>query len=121
MVYLGSYYFDKLSSIAKSLILSFTQNPLQSYIEREFADEREGTLSVRDDRTGKHYTIPIVHNAIPAVGFRQICAKKCKNVREQYENGLRIIDPGYRNTAVKMSQITYMYVRIGSFENKIYN
>ncbi|XHG02895.1 hypothetical protein AWENTII_006218 [Aspergillus wentii] len=92
-------------------VLSFLtkKNPMAQMIEHQVPGKQEGTLTVRDDRTGHSYTIPIIHNAVPALGFRQIVKdRKNKTPRQQFEEGLRVIDPGYRNTAVKMSGITYI-------------
>jgi citrate synthase len=88
---------------------------LAALLEHELPAEREGTLTVRDNRTGAKYKIPIIHSAVPAAAFRQICVdSKDKTSRQQYEDGLRVIDPGYRNTAVKLSAITYMCVKDNS-------
>lgn len=78
-------------------------------------EEVESTLTVKDNRTGWIYSIPIIRNAIPALSLKQIVVdKKGGSLASQYEHGLRVLDPGYRNTAVKLSNITYMYVSIFS-------
>ncbi|KZT07791.1 peroxysomal citrate synthase [Laetiporus sulphureus 93-53] len=70
----------------------------------------ENTLTVRDNRTGKTYSIPIVDNAAPATAFKKITAPRKANEREENETerGLRIEDKGFLNTAVIRSQITYI-------------
>nr|GAT60691.1 peroxysomal citrate synthase [Mycena chlorophos] len=68
------------------------------------------SLSVRDNRTGKDYTIPIVDNAVRAVDFKAIKAPRLSGEREENETekGLRVSDQGFLNTAVLHSQITYI-------------
>ncbi|KZP00570.1 peroxysomal citrate synthase [Calocera viscosa TUFC12733] len=68
------------------------------------------SLTVRDERTGKTYTIPIVENSIPATAFKKIVAPSKKGEREENETerGLRVLDKGFLNTAVIRSQITYI-------------
>ncbi|KAF8575154.1 peroxysomal citrate synthase [Ramaria rubella] len=68
------------------------------------------SLTVRDNRTGKTYTIPIVDNAIPATAFKSIAAPRRPGEREENETdrGLRVSDRGFLNTAVITSQITYI-------------
>ncbi|KAF7316775.1 Citrate synthase [Mycena chlorophos] len=68
------------------------------------------SLSVRDNRTGKDYTIPIVDNAVRAVDFKGIKAPRLAGEREENETekGLRVSDQGFLNTAVLHSQITYI-------------
>ncbi|TDL25806.1 peroxysomal citrate synthase [Rickenella mellea] len=68
------------------------------------------TLTVRDNRTGKVYTIPISDNAIPATAFKDIRAPAKKGEREENETekGLRVADKGFLNTAVISSEITYI-------------
>lgn len=77
-------------------------------------------LHVIDDRTGKYYQIPIFHNAINANEFKKI--KAPENVHfyaDQNESGIRVFDPGFTNTAVVESKITYMFVPHEDRDNKI--
>ena len=68
-----------------------------------------GSLTVIDSRTKRAYTIPIVHNAIQATEFRRITsAGRGADPVDQVENGLRVIDKGYLNTACMESSITLM-------------
>ena len=70
----------------------------------------KNTLYVIDGRTGKAYDLPILHNAVDASQFKQIKSEKNQNFyADQDELGLRIFDPGFSNTAVSKSSITYMY------------
>ncbi|KAI0661770.1 peroxysomal citrate synthase [Cubamyces menziesii] len=68
------------------------------------------SLTVRDNRTGKVYTIPIADNAIPATAFKAMAAPRKPGEREENETekGLRVQDKGFLNTAVIRSEITYI-------------
>ncbi|KAJ7678908.1 peroxysomal citrate synthase [Mycena polygramma] len=68
------------------------------------------TLSVRDNRTGKTYSVPIVDNSISATDFKALAAPKAPGEREENETekGLRVSDKGFLNTAVLRSEITYI-------------
>ncbi|PBL03575.1 peroxysomal citrate synthase [Armillaria gallica] len=68
------------------------------------------SLTVRDNRTGKTYEIPITNNSIPATAFKVISAPGGAGDREEDETkkGLRVADKGFLNTAVMRSQITYI-------------
>jgi citrate synthase len=71
----------------------------------------EGTLYVTDSRTSSKYEIPIHRNTIPASSFKSIKAPKDRGLAvDQVENGLRLFDPGLKNTAVSESKITFMLV-----------
>ncbi|EJD37733.1 peroxysomal citrate synthase [Auricularia subglabra TFB-10046 SS5] len=67
-------------------------------------------LTVRDERTGKTYSIPIVNNTIQATAFKTIKAPRKPGEREENETerGLRVADRGFLNTAVIESTITYI-------------
>lgn len=74
------------------------------------ASTAQDTLTVRDNRTGKTYTIPIVDNAIAATEFKVIKApaKVGERPENETEKGLRVQDKGFLNTAVMQSRITYI-------------
>ena len=59
------------------------------------------TLSVKDNRTGKSYEIPIEHDTIKAVDLRQI---------KVYEGdfGMMSYDPAFMNTASVKSRVTFI-------------
>jgi len=59
------------------------------------------TLSVRDNRTGKSYELPIENDTIRALDLRQI-----KVNADDF--GMMSYDPGYANTAPAKSTITYI-------------
>jgi citrate synthase len=61
----------------------------------------QNSLSVTDNRTGKHYEIPIEHDAIRATDLRQIRVKPD-------DFGLLSYDPAFLNTACCRSTITYI-------------
>lgn len=72
---------------------------------------RDDNLHVTDGRTGQSYTFPIKRNAVNAGLFKQIKSPENKEYQaDQNELGLRIYDPGYGNTAVSESDVTYMFV-----------
>lgn len=74
-------------------------------------ETKNASLSIVDNRTGEKYSLPILHNAVNAAHFKQIKAPvNAAHYADQDENGLRIFDPGYSNTAVSESKITYMFV-----------
>lgn len=59
------------------------------------------TLTVTDDRTGKHFEIPIDNGTIDAMAFR---AMKMKDD----DFGLMVYDPSYKNTASCKSRVTFI-------------
>lgn len=63
-------------------------------------------LTVTDHRTGRSYNVPIAHNAIQASHLKAICAGNDSTSLDQAKVGLRVLDPGFQNTAVMISQIT---------------
>lgn len=68
-------------------------------------------LEIRDLRTGSSYTIPIRHNAVSAVDFANIKASENTDYpADQDQNGLRVFDAGFQNTAVGESKVTYVQV-----------
>ncbi|KAI0264480.1 peroxysomal citrate synthase [Gloeopeniophorella convolvens] len=68
------------------------------------------SLTVRDNRTGKTYTVPIKDNTVSATAFKAIAAplKPGERVENETSKGLRVSDKGFLNTAVIQSQITYI-------------
>ena len=69
----------------------------------------EGTLRVVDGRTCQSSDIPIVRNAVEATSFQQIKAPSHKSdYADQVSGGLRIVDEGLQDTAVRRSAITYV-------------
>lgn len=71
------------------------------------------TLTVIDNRTGKQVTIPITNNSIPATAFNALKApigdgKDGKRQEDDLQNGIRVYDPGFFNTAAIKSKITYI-------------
>ena len=62
---------------------------------------RRDTLTVTDNRTGKHYELPIEYNAIRATDLAQIRA-------EPDGDGLTSYDPALLNTAACQSKITFI-------------
>ncbi|GAA97939.1 uncharacterized protein L969DRAFT_52420 [Mixia osmundae IAM 14324] len=72
---------------------------------------QEQSLTVVDNRTGKKYEVPIKNNAIQATAFKQMKAPFLTGERKENETdtaGLRVFDPGFMNTAVLESKITFI-------------
>ncbi|KAH6658759.1 citrate synthase [Truncatella angustata] len=66
-------------------------------------------LLITDLRTFRVYSIPIKHNAVQATEFRKISPLGITaSYWEHAAKGLVILDPGFKNTAVKESHITYI-------------
>ena len=61
----------------------------------------ENSLTIRDNRTGKEYNIPIELGAIHAMQLRAIKV-------DEEDFGLLSYDPGFKNTASTKSSVTYL-------------
>ncbi|OJD32186.1 citrate synthase [Diplodia corticola] len=73
------------------------------------AADGSNSLTVVDNRTGQTYTVPIWHNSVNAAEFKQIkTPEDPDNLADQNNQGLRIFDPGYGNTTVAESTITFI-------------
>ncbi|KAI1324319.1 citrate synthase-like protein [Xylariaceae sp. FL0255] len=67
------------------------------------------SLTVVDNRTNKVYEFPIKNNSVQATDFKKIKAHQGNDRPEdETEQGLRVYDPAYMNTAVVQSKITYI-------------
>ncbi|KAI1503319.1 peroxysomal citrate synthase [Biscogniauxia marginata] len=67
------------------------------------------SLTVVDNRTNQVYEIPIKHNSVQATDFKKIKSQRGNDREEdETEQGLRVYDPAYMNTAVVQSKITYI-------------
>ena len=76
------------------------------------------TLQITDNRTGNEYAVSIVRNSINAMDFKQMKAPRdVVNPCDQTEYGIRVYDPGYGNTAVSDSSITYKSVSLIFFSH----
>lgn len=97
-----------LGYLLRSLLPSFL-SPLALTKNSSTQDASEGVLMVEDSRTGRFYKIPITHNAVRAIDFKAISTSALRsNPVDQVDRGLRIVDPGFQNTAVMESQVTYV-------------
>ncbi len=66
-------------------------------------------LTIIDSRTKRQYEIPIHHNAVEAIRFKEIRAPKNHQYpADNTERGLRVFDQGFQNTAVMGSEVTYV-------------
>ncbi|KAF2113638.1 citrate synthase [Lophiotrema nucula] len=69
----------------------------------------EDSLSVLDNRTGRMYTIPVERNAVSAIDFAQIKGSTFgADPVDRVDAGLRVFDPGFLNTAVVESSMTFV-------------
>jgi citrate synthase len=75
--------------------------PRKAIRGQEKSSSRKNSLTVRDNRTGREYELPIERGAIRATDLRQ--AKI-----EVSDPGLMSYDPSYQNTASCESAITYV-------------
>ncbi|KIH91039.1 citrate synthase [Sporothrix brasiliensis 5110] len=68
------------------------------------------SLTVVDNRTNQVYEIPIKNNTVLATDIKKVRAPAQPGDREEDETpqGLRVLDPGYMNTAVVQSRITFI-------------
>ncbi|KAG5351461.1 hypothetical protein C0989_006379 [Termitomyces sp. Mn162] len=76
------------------------------------AQASNNSLTVRDNRTGKVYNVPI-----SATEFKAMSASRIPGEREENETekGLRVSDRGFLNTAVMRSTITYIDGEAGAW------
>ena len=72
-------------------------------------DSDKDVLHITDSRTGMSYEIPITHNSVRALDFKAVKVPHGSgNPADDAEGGLRLLDPGFQNTAVKESKITFV-------------
>ncbi|KAF2197442.1 citrate synthase [Delitschia confertaspora ATCC 74209] len=75
-----------------------------------------------DLRTFRFYTIPIEHNAVRATSFQRISPLGITaSYQDHFAKGLMVLDPGFRNTAVRESQITYIDGNRGTLQYRQYS
>lgn len=73
----------------------------------------EGKLTITDSRTSREYEIPIHRNVIDAARFKAIKAPaEGSDLADQVKNGLRLYDPGLRNTAIAETKLTFRCVGV---------
>ena len=86
------------------------------------AAETTASLTVKDNRTGESYEIPIQHNAVNAIDFKKIKAPEdLENPGDHTEYGLRLLDPGFSNTAVMESAVTHVDGNKGTIQYRGHN
>ncbi|GFF26254.1 citrate synthase [Aspergillus lentulus] len=94
----------------KTLLYSYLALAVTYYhkaLGRTAVGPAHGSLTVTDNRTKRTYHLPIAHNAVRALDFRQItAAQPGADFVDYVDSGLRIIDKGYLNTACMESSIT---------------
>src|ERR1700755_3019659 len=70
-------------------------------VTQETTPEKTESLTVRDNRTGKEYDVPITDGTIKAADIGQIKAG-------EDASGLAVYDPGFVNTASGRSAVTFI-------------
>src|SRR3712207_5124369 len=73
--------------------------------------DRNDTLSIKDNRTGRSYDVEIKDGTVRAMDFRQIRV-------DDDDFGLMTYDPGFTNTASCRSNITYIDGENGILEHR---
>ena len=69
----------------------------------------DGVLHITDSRTFQKYEIPIHRNTIKAAAFRALKAPNTgTDLADQVSEGIRLFDPGFKNTAASESEITFL-------------
>ena len=80
----------------------------------------QDTLTIRDDRTGKTYTVPLRYGSDPSLGAA-IDAKDLKQIRSSDQDyGVMSYDPGLANTATCESRITCLNGEEGVLRHRGY-
>lgn len=80
-------------------------------VDASCTTDKKDALHVTDKRTGQSHGIPITNNSVRALDFKILNVPEAKvqgNLADELEGSLRILDPGYQNTAVKESNITFV-------------
>ena len=97
-------------TIRKLIIRYMTLNQkFKEHVSKQRAIAAGSYLTVVDNRTGKSYNIPIENNSVAATAFKEIkAAPDTAYPPNQTEDGLRVFDNGFVNTAVMKSAITYV-------------
>ncbi|KZF20963.1 citrate synthase [Xylona heveae TC161] len=96
------------SSISRSIATPSVKEDIATKTTSEIQKPTSDVLHVVDSRTGSYYNIPITNNAITASDLKHITAPAGIYEADQNEKGLRVYDPGFSNTAVMRSEITYI-------------
>jgi citrate synthase len=89
-----------ITRLWKSRCTAPNSTPLEKK-EAQGATVENDTLTIRDNRTGKDYNLPLHDGALRAINLRQIRATPD-------DFGLLSYDPAYQNTAACRSSITYL-------------
>ena len=104
----------QLSGKNVSSFLVFVKNPqalfqwLYQFYPVKYPKSSSGTLEVIDHRTGNHHRVGISDNAVLAQDFQSIPAGPGTGPALSANGGLRVLDPGFQNTAVMKSQVTFV-------------
>ncbi|KAI4196073.1 MAG: hypothetical protein LQ350_006804 [Teloschistes chrysophthalmus] len=72
------------------------------------ASKPTGILTITDSRTNRQYRIPITNNAVNAIDLGVISVEKDAYATLRANSGLKVLDPGFANTAVMTSGVTFI-------------
>lgn len=103
LLLLQNHIFFKLVSFLKDS-LAWSQQLLHYRI----SNLSSGTLEVIDHRTGNHHRMKVSNNAVQALDLQAVNAGTGYDVADRMKSGLRVLDPGFQNTAVMKSEITFV-------------
>ncbi|KAK1998682.1 citrate synthase [Colletotrichum falcatum] len=120
--------FDSIFSLVKSSIVVVNKALQKSprlvhwVLGGHDIDSPCSTLTVLDNRTRRQYEIPIRRNAVRALDFQRITpARWGIGSAGQVDSGLRVLDPGYLNTACVESSITFVDGKRGYIQFRGYS
>ncbi|CRG87378.1 citrate synthase [Talaromyces islandicus] len=118
---LASKFFPSLSLFFNSFLSK--DGTFRLILEKKAIESKsDDRLIVVDSRTNQSYDIPIVDNSVRATDFRYISPVGFgAGPLERFAKGLRILDPGFQNTAVTESQITYVDGVRGTIQYRQYS
>ncbi|KAM0796367.1 citrate synthase [Usnea florida] len=81
---------------------------MQDIFHYRTSSASSGRIEVIDHRTGNHHHFTISNNAVRAADLQAVNAGTGYDVAHRMKSGLRILDPGFENTAVMKSEITFV-------------
>ncbi|KAM9972156.1 hypothetical protein ACTFIW_003513 [Dictyostelium discoideum] len=94
-------HIDRINILANHLSKEEEEEENELLTSPVSADKKKETVTVTDNRNGKSYDFKIKNDTINALNFKELQLAKG-------DGGLMIYDPGFQNTAVVTSYITYI-------------
>ena len=90
-----------------SVNLSWSLIEYQTF-DNQFLKNMSGSLRVKDDRTALEYTIRVDNNVVRGSDLANIRGpRNMGDPKDPADEPLRIFDPGYGNTAIMPSSVTF--------------